>query len=199
MLVNARDTFFQSNPFATVPRDASSSTDDNDDSDNGLLYFFGENVDATRIGLSNKNQKWLTTAYGDEVIHAMQHKPTLCSGATMGHWIVLETYLQAMVNEFDETRIVLMGADQGFHNFLYYSGKLQNARTIRRLWVFDQGRGIVNNMGAMRTKPLEKWGNGRMVVENEDGTKTDCLELGSNTESGSASIRSIQCRGRRKG
>ena len=96
----------------------------------------------------------------------MEDKPTICSGATMGEQIALETYLRAMVNEFDETGIKLMGADQGFHNYLYYSGKLKHAHRIRSLSVFDQGRGIVNNMGAMRTKELNEWGNGKMVVQN---------------------------------
>ena len=101
----------------------------------------------------------------------MEDKPTICSGATMGEQIALETYLRAMVNEFDETSIKLMGADQGFHNYLYYSGKLKHAHKIRSISVFDQGRGIVNNMGAMRTKELNEWGNGKMVVE-ENGEKT---------------------------
>ena len=61
-----------------------------------------------------------------------------------------------------------MGADQGFHNYLYYSGKLRNAKRIRSITVFDQGRGIVNNMGAMRTKDLSEWGNGNMVQEKGD-------------------------------
>ena len=95
----------------------------------------------------------------------MQDKPTICSGATMGEQVALETYLRAMVNEFDETKIRLMGADQGFHNYLYYSGKLTYAERIRSISVFDQGRGIVNNMGAMRTKELHQWGNGKMVVQ----------------------------------
>jgi hypothetical protein len=85
----------------------------------------------------------------------------------MGEQIALETYLRAMVNEFDETEVKLMGADQGFHNYLYYSGKLINAHKIRSISVFDQGRGIVNNMGAMRTKELSEWGNGNMVQEKE--------------------------------
>lgn len=68
-----------------------------------------------------------------------QDKPTICSGATLGEQIALETYLRAMVNEFDETGIKLMGMDQGFHNYLYYSGKLQNALKIRSISVFDQG------------------------------------------------------------
>lgn len=127
-----------------------------------------ENADATRIGSSDRNRKWLTTAYGVQVINAMQDKPTICSGATLGEQIALETYLRAMVHEFDETGIKLMGADQGFHNYLYYSGKLRNAHRIRTLSVFDQGRGIVNNMGAMRSKEINEWGNGKMVVENGD-------------------------------
>jgi hypothetical protein len=108
----------------------------------------------------------LTNAYGVKVIQAMEDKPTICSGATMGEQIALETYLRAMVNEFDETEIRLMGADQGFHNYLYYSGKLQYAERIRSITVFDQGRGIVNNMGAMRTKELHEWGNGKFVQTN---------------------------------
>lgn len=159
MLVDARDTYFQTDPFAAVPREPDLKRP------NGVIFFFGENSDATRIGSSDKNRKWLTNAYGNKVIEAMQDKPTICSGATMGEQIALETYLRAMVNEYDETGIKLMGADQGFHNYLYYSGKLRNAHKIRSLSVFDQGRGIVNNMGAMRNKELHEWGNGKMVVE----------------------------------
>jgi hypothetical protein len=40
---------------------------------------------------------------------------------------------------------------------------LKNADTIDTIVVFDQGQGIVNNMGALRTKPLSEWGNGKLV------------------------------------
>jgi len=97
----------------------------------------------------------------------------------MGEQVALETYLRAMVTESDETGTKLMGADQGFHNYLYYTNKLANAETIRSIVVFDQGRGAINNLGAMRTKELEEWGNGKilekhndtdMVILNWDGT-----------------------------
>ena len=97
----------------------------------------------------------------------------------MGEQIALETYLRALVSESDETGTKLMGADQGFHNYLYYSNKLANAETIRSIIVFDQGRGAINNLGAMRTRPLEAWGNGNILknvnshnitVLNWDGT-----------------------------
>jgi hypothetical protein len=113
--------------------------------------------------LSKKNRKWLTHAYGESVANALQDKPTICSGSTMGEQVAIETYLRAMVGESDETGVKLMGADQGFHNYLHYSNKLANAKTIRSILVQDQGSAIINNLGALRTKELEEWGNGKLV------------------------------------
>jgi hypothetical protein len=157
LLVDARDTVFQTDPFISVPRqtDISAQT--------GLLYFFGENVDATRLGISKQNRKWLEVAYGDRIANLLADKPTVCSGATMGEQVALEMYIRAMVAESDDTGVVLVGADQGFHNYLYYSHKLKNVDAIHAIVVFDQGQGIVNNMGALRTKELNEWGNGKMV------------------------------------
>ena len=98
----------------------------------------------------------------------MENKPTICSGSTMGEQVAIETYLRSMVGESDETGTKLMGADQGFHNYLYYSNKLGNADSIRGITVFDQGRGAINNMGAMRTAPLESWGNGKILEYHSD-------------------------------
>jgi hypothetical protein len=167
LLVDARDTYFQSNPFATVPR----QTDPTGTA--GVLYWFGENVDATRLGQSKQNRKWLQAAYGDVVAEILQDKPTLCSGATMGEQVALETYIRAMVAESDLTGTVLAGADQGFHNYLYYSHKFQFTDTINSIVVFDQGQGIVNNMGALRTKPLDQWGNGQILRTITDPKETN--------------------------
>jgi hypothetical protein len=97
----------------------------------------------------------------------------------MGEVIALETYLRAMVNEADETQVKLMGADQGFHNYLYYSQKLKNAKTIRSIVVQDQGSGIVNTLGAMRTKNLHEWGNGNLIetTENKEDGKVSDLKV----------------------
>ena len=166
LLVDARDTYFQSDPFAPVPRQTDPTAK------SGLLYFFGENAEATRLGKSKTNNKWLRTAYGEIVGNHMADKPTICSGASMGEQVALETYTRAMVAESDDTGTVLMGADQGFHNFLYYSHKFKNADQIHDIVLFDQGTGIVNNMGALRTKPLEEWGNGKIVREFEEDGRT---------------------------
>jgi hypothetical protein len=173
LLVDARDTIFQTNPFASVPRrrrrkPVSSSSQTTTNLDSGMLYFFGENVDATRLGRSASNRKWLQAAYGTYVATILADKPTVCSGATMGEQIALETYVRAIVAESDHTGTVLAGADQGFHNFLHYSHKLKNADAIDTIVVFDQGQGIVNNMGALRTKSLAEWGNGKIVRIQEN-------------------------------
>jgi hypothetical protein len=166
LVVDARDTYFQSNPFATVPR----ATDPSGSS--GLMYYFGENVDATRIGKSKQNSKWISAAYGNEVGKLLRDKPTICSGATMGEKVAMSAYVSAIVSESDETNVVLTGADQGFHNYLYYSHKLANVRAIHDIVVFDQGSGIVNNIGAMRTQPLELWGHGGILKDIADSSGT---------------------------
>lgn len=168
-LVDSRDAYFQSNPFATVPRHTDPT------SQSGLLYFFGENVEATRLGLSKMNSKWLTNSYGSLVEQALKDKPIVCSGATMGEQVALDAYVKAVVAESDDTGVVLLGADQGFHNYLYYSHKLANAHAIHDIVVFDQGTGIVNNLGAMRTRALNTWGNGKLVSVSDDKKVTTVL------------------------
>jgi hypothetical protein len=162
MLVDARDSFFQTDPFEGLPRNQ-----------NGLLYFYGENAEATRLGISTKNMNWLRRTYGEETLAGMRTKPTICSGSTMGEQVAIETYLRAMVNEWDETDIKMTGADQGFHNYLYYSGKLANSASISKLVVWEQGKGIINNLGALRTKKFSEWGfynEKTYEVFNWDGT-----------------------------
>jgi hypothetical protein len=75
------------------------------------------------------------------------------------------TYLRAMASESDETGTKLMGADQGFHNYLYCSNTLAHAKTIHSILVQDQGSDIINNLGALRTKELGEWGNGKLVEQ----------------------------------
>ncbi|GAX18312.1 hypothetical protein FisN_23Hh205 [Fistulifera solaris] len=151
MLIDARDSYFQLNPFQGLPRSR-------EDQEDGLLYLFGENSDATRLGRSKKNLKWIQKGYGQRAIDLLAEKPTICSGSTMGEQVAVEAYLRAMVNEHDECNIRMTGSDQGFHNYLYYSSKLRNTNAIRRLVVWEQGRGIINNLGALRTQTLSEWG-----------------------------------------
>ena len=97
-------------------------------------------------------------------------KPIICSGSTMGQKVAMEPYLRAMVAQFDETKCKLKGCDQGFHNYLYYSNSLLPLTGVKEVKVFEQGTGIINNLGVLRTKPLREWGilNDENTVLNWD-------------------------------
>ena len=76
----------------------------------------------------------------------------------MGEQIAIESYLRGMVSQFDTTKCKMKGCDQGFHNYMYYSGGLKNVQGVRDVVVFGQGKGIINNLGVLRSKPLREWG-----------------------------------------
>ena len=100
-------------------------------------------------------------------------KPVVCSGSTMGEQVAIEAYLRAMVVQFDETRCKVKGCDQGFHNYLYYSRGLEGVKGIRSVKLWEQGKGIINNLGLLRDKPLRERGllkEGTNEVLNWDGS-----------------------------
>jgi hypothetical protein len=152
MLIDSRDTYFQTNPFENLPRESDSHKD------NGLLYFFEENSISTKIKDSSFNSRWLKSAYGTDNVQSFMDKPIICSGSTMGEQVAIEAYLRAMVAQFDDTSCKLKGCDQGFHNYLYYSHSLDGVPGIEKIVTFEQGRGIINNLAALRSKPLKEWG-----------------------------------------
>lgn len=170
MLLDVRDVWFQLDPFEQVASKGKVT---------GELHLFGENADAVRLGTSAYNKRWLLTAYGKEHVSPYFNEPVICSGSTMGNQDAIETYLRAMVAQFDVTNCKSKGCDQGFHNYLYYSGQLgkvdgdNHVDAISKLFVHEQGKGIINNLGALRTKPLEEWGmynKEKELVLNWDGS-----------------------------
>ena len=201
MLIDARDTWFQLHPFgglgggggnddsisSSSNNSSSSSSNKEDDKERrgiggGELHFFGENADAIRIGTSAYNRNWLITAYGEKHVLPYYTQPVICSGSTIGNQIAIESYLRAMVYQFDSTLCKLKGCDQGFHNYLYYSGKLVGGGGkggdgdndgISKIIVHEQGHGTINNLAALRAKPLSEQGlydPKREVVLNWDGS-----------------------------
>jgi len=174
MLIDSRDTYFQLDPFETAIKTLSNDEEMKEIEDNGLLYFFGENFESSTIGQSKFNSRWLNEAYGKKNVSSFFDQQIICSGSSMGEQIAIETYLRAMVHQFDRTKCKMKGCDQGFHNYLYYSGSLSNGvGGIRETVVFDQGKGIINNLAALRIKTLKNWGvlkDGSMDVLNWDGS-----------------------------
>jgi len=169
MLIDSRDTYFQVNPFDGIVRNTREIEDEKDD---GMLYFYAENDITSKIGDSKFNKNWLVNAYGNENVSSYFDKPIICSGSTMGEGIAIESYLRVMVAQFDNTNCKLKGCDQGFHNYLHYSGALDHAKGISEVKVFEQGKGIINNLALLRSKPLREWGllNSEMGVLNWNGS-----------------------------
>jgi len=166
MLIDSRDTVFQTDPFKDLPRES------DDQAADGTLYFFEENAEATTIGQSSYNSRWLKTAYGVDNVSSFFDKPVVCSGSTMGEKVAIEAYLRAMVAQFDETHCKVKGCDQGFHNYLHYSHSLEGVKGIRSIELHEQGKGIINNLGLLRDKPLRERGvlkEGSNEILNWDG------------------------------
>jgi len=156
LLIDARDTIFQGDPFGGM-KPSSGET--------GILRFFAENADATSLSISSFNKNWLIAAYGKAAFEKISDRPVICSGSTAGEQVAIESYLRAMVLQFDETKCKKKGCDQGFHNYLHYYNKLVGAFGIDKIIVYEQGKGAVNNLGAMKTKPLTEWG----LLDTEKG------------------------------
>jgi len=168
MLIDSRDTFFQVDPFRGLPKRRADQR-----KDDGSLYLFEENAETTTIGESSYNKRWLENAYGKKAVSPFFDKPVVCSGSTMGEKVAVEAYLRAMVKQFDDTKCKIKGCDQGFHNYLYYSGKLGGVPGIHDIVVHEQGNGIINNLGLLRDNPLKERGllqQGSNTVLNWDGS-----------------------------
>ncbi|KAL7548293.1 hypothetical protein ACHAWF_011592 [Thalassiosira exigua] len=150
LVVDARDTYFQSNPFAFDPPHT------NRGKVVCRLDLFEENFGAINIGKSEFNSRWIKSAYGQQVLEKMSSKPVICSGSSLGTQRAVELYSVAMVAQFDKTKCKQVGCDQGFHNYLFYEGRLDPflAENDCAVEVHKQGEGIVNNLAAMRNSPL---------------------------------------------
>merc|ERR1719232_1754322 len=148
LLIDSRDTYFQENPFSSLETPPKKQ----------VLMLFEENRESVTLGKSSFNSRWLRTAYGSDTAQKFSSLPVICSGSTIGTNLYIQIYLKAMIQQFDITKCLLKGCDQGFHNYLYYSHKLSELVPSDHIQLFEQGKGLINNLAALRDKPLKEWG-----------------------------------------
>mmetsp|Transcript_36060 Transcript_36060/g.107845 ORF Transcript_36060/g.107845 Transcript_36060/m.107845 type:complete len:403 (-) Transcript_36060:301-1509(-) len=164
MLVDARGVYFQLSPFDALPRTPEVE----------LFIFFEESTKKYKnIESSPYNEGWIRTAYGAEALKNISKRPVICSGGSIGDQVAMETYLRGMVKQWDDTRCKQKGCDQCYHNYLYYSGLLENAGGISDIFVHKHGEGVFNNLGALRNSTFRTQGllqNGTDLVLNWDGS-----------------------------
>lgn len=105
LIIDVRDTYFQSNPFEfqSIPHLEGAYLPMNQGK-GCRLELFEENFEAVDIGKSSYNSKWVRTAYGQKALNKISSKPVICSGSTMGTQYAVELYSAAMVAQFDETK-----------------------------------------------------------------------------------------------
>lgn len=164
MLIDSRDAYFQGDPFRGLK-----AAHENENE----LHLFEENAESATLGESTFNRNWLTTAYGYGSISSFLDKPIVCSGSSLGTQVAVEAYLRAMVAQFDETKCMVKGCDQGFHNYLHYSDGLKGLRGVDEVVVHPQGKGIINNLGLLRSKPLRE--RGVLVKSDKTGEEAQVV------------------------
>ncbi|KAH8045048.1 hypothetical protein JL720_16844 [Aureococcus anophagefferens] len=82
----------------------------------------------------------------------LPQRGVMCSGSTLGSVPAMKRYAERMLAEMDRMACWATKAatesDQGYHNFLYHTGELAALPGVR-VAHHEQGRGLVNTIGAM--------------------------------------------------
>jgi len=145
LILDFRDTFFQSDPFLSFGPVANREPKYD-------LQMFAENHKVKTIGKCVYNSLWIGRCFGRPALAALSNYPVLCSGSTLGSFLGIKHYVRTMLSSMDTVKCWLKGieSDQGYQNYLFYNGYFNfngNNATL-----FEQGTGIVNTVGALNGK-----------------------------------------------
>ena len=148
MVTDFRDVTFQANPF-TYMADRWTPPISN-------LAVFLEAYPNKEIERCPSTKRWVKICYGDAALKQIGLQTVSCSGVSMGSRDAILVYSYMMNQQLDhdarlgkginptgsnDNRCVRdEGSDQGFHNWLLYSGALDQ---IMDVTIFNQGQGIV--------------------------------------------------------
>ena len=117
LLTDSRDVVLQQNPFARIGEN--------------LLSGLEEKT----IGDCSMNSGWLRHVYGTEVHNRLSNRRIVCAGITLGPVREVEQYLVIMCREIWKrlSKVALIAQyDQGIHNYLIYSGRINLELTDNR-------------------------------------------------------------------
>lgn len=182
MLSDFSDVIFQTNPFQYRTEEWKSFQ----------LLVFLEHHPTKVINRCIFNRGWIESCYGHEAIVKYGSNTVSCSGITMGSRDAIMLYSHVMSQQLnplvryglnstlDNKECFSIGMDQGFHNYLLYSGQLDAYMDIK--W-YAQGEGPVNTIGALKNAimmyNLDMWkagvlrgtglGIGNITIHNYNG------------------------------
>ena len=137
LITDVRDVIFQDDPFNSNPYGSMHFLNS---SVNLLLFLEGLNdISKDRVTLANTapNVRWITNIYSYKIFKSLGHNPPICSGTTIGKKSGMQYYLRSMLyqgylclkrnpKKYIKNRghVCSGGADQGFHNFLFWDKHL---------------------------------------------------------------------------
>jgi hypothetical protein len=149
LLTDVRDVLFQDDPF-TLPVKQ--------------LEAFEEDP-GNLIATQPFNRKWIKDLYGPGVLRRLGGETVSCAGTVFGPRAEILHYLSEMHAATIWRRRVANGSDQGIHNYLLRTGRLDPVAVI------SNGHGRVLTLGAMRE--IDRDADG--YVLNADGSRPAVL------------------------
>ena len=182
MLSDFRDVLFQSNPFTYRTFEWTPPA--------AQLVVFQEPHPIKVISRCVFNSGWIENCYGKESHDRVASNTVSCSGVSIGTRDAILLYGSMMIKQLqpevryefhiaahpdfkpppDNKKCTSLGMDQGFHNWLLYSGQLDKYLDVK---IYQQGEGPVNTVGAFGGGraiikwSLEKWGVLKGVSPNK--------------------------------
>lgn len=135
LILDFRDTFFQSNPFQSYGPLSQRPAGKYD------LQLFAENYKVKNIGKCPFNSLWIARCFGKPALEPVKEKAVICSGSTLGSFLAIDFYVRTMLTHMDRVQCWLKGieSDQGYQNYLFYNGFFNhpsgNATLNMQVWV----------------------------------------------------------------
>ena len=134
-IADFRDTFFQADPFQNLRLDDRTHN----------IMFFAEHFPFKQFKRCPFNAGWVGACWGKSVISAMRDSEALCSGSYLGTKQGIIHFEETFMGEVDSAQchVKNQASDQGYVNYLYYTGRVPKGR------VYDRGYSVVNTVGAV--------------------------------------------------
>ena len=180
LILDFRDTYFQSNPFASFGPYGQRNPKKYE------LHLYAENWDVKSIGKCGFNSLWIGRCFSKASLAALKPQAVICSGSTLGNYMAIDFYIATMLSWMDTIMCWRKGieSDQGYQNYLFYNGHFHTKYGNATLNY--QGNGVVNTIGAMNGKRVPKDKKGSLkdfwkiidndgYVLNKDGTRSACV------------------------
>lgn len=140
LLIDARDSYFQRDPFSYLPTSSQS---------NPLTFlhtFTG--VESITISECGWNGGWIKDCFGTEILQKVGNNHIICSGVTLGDLTTIMAYVDLMSHLISGEKQNLAyfpqcernGVDQGVHNVIIHTNMIPSIQ------IYSQSDGLVSNM-----------------------------------------------------